>query len=237
MLVGNHKVKCRKIFFATVTHYMKLNSIFSFLVPKENKFFPLLNNLGSLIKSSGEILTHFITSDSKEHMIELYMNIKENERNGDRLVSEIFDELNETFITPFDREDIHLLCERLDDVLDSINSASKRILMFQIKNIPDAAVKMCDLISESCGIICKTLVELKTIKTKSQEALNYCDTLHSLEHDGDELYEDYIRYLFKEEKDSIEIIKLKESMQELESTTDIAYSVGKIIKTIIVKYS
>ena len=216
---------------------MKFNSIFSFLTPKENKFFPYLNGLVDLIDSSGKILTQFITSKSLKTKEELYAGIKENERNGDHLISEIFRELNDTFITPFDREDIQFLCERLDDVLDSINSASKRILMFQLKKIPDATVHMCELISKSCETISSAVHKLKNLKTQSKEILDDCNVLHSLEHDGDDLYEEFIRRLFKTEKNSIEIIKLKDVMQEFERTTDITHSVGKIIKTIIVKYA
>ena len=216
---------------------MKFNSIFSFLTPKENKFFPYLNGLVDLIDSSGKILTQFITSKSLKTKEELYAGIKENERNGDHLISEIFKELNDTFITPFDREDIQFLCERLDDVLDSINSASKRILMFQLKKIPDATIIMCDLISKSCETISSAVHKLKNLKTHSKEILDDCNVLHSLEHDGDDLYEEFIRRLFKTEKNSIEIIKLKDVMQEFERTTDITHSVGKIIKTIIVKYA
>jgi uncharacterized protein Yka (UPF0111/DUF47 family) len=67
--------------------------------------------------------------------------------------------------------------------------------------------------------------------------LAYCDRLHALEHDGDELYEEYIKNLFETERNGIELLKLKEIIQELERTTDITHSVGKIIKTIIVKYA
>ncbi|MDR3238201.1 MAG: DUF47 family protein [Spirochaetia bacterium] len=215
---------------------MAINTILSFLVPKENKFFPLINNIGFVLNNAGKALIEFINAD-KEQMDGLYVKIKSYEKEADGLVDTVFVELNNTFLTPFDREDIQLLCERLDDTLDSINSSSKRVLLFMPNYIPEAAIEICNIISASCEAIYIALKELKTIGKKSDLALGQCDKLHALEHDADDLYEEYMKHLFENEHDSVELLKLKEIMQELERTTDITHSVGKIIKTIIVKYT
>ena len=215
---------------------MAINTIFSFLIPKEAKFFPLISGIGLSMKKASELLVEFIKSD-KNNMEALYVKIKSCEREADALVSTIFEELHNTFITPFDREDIQTLCERLDDVVDSINSCAKRVLIFQPKRIPSAAVKMCEIILASCSVINSIAAELKTISKNADTMLGYCDRLHVLEHDSDDIYEEYIRNLFETEHDSIELSKLKEIVHELERTTDKAHSVGKIIKTMIVKYA
>jgi len=215
---------------------MAINTIFSFLIPKETKFFPLINRIGLAMVQASELLVEFIKSD-KKNMEALYVKIKSCEKEADILVDTIFKELHRTFITPFDREDIQLLCERLDDVLDSINSCAKRVLIFQPRHIPPAAVKMCEIISISCGVINSVAAELKTLNRKAGAILAHCDRLHALEHDGDDLYEEYIKHLFETEHDGAELFKLKEIIQELERTTDMTYSVGKIIKTMIVKYA
>ncbi|MCL2025242.1 MAG: DUF47 family protein [Leptospirales bacterium] len=215
---------------------MKLNTIFSFLIPREAKFFPLISGIGLAMKRASELLLEFIKSD-KRNMDELYVKIKSCEREADALVGTIFEELHDTFITPFDREDIQALCERLDDVVDSINSCAKRILISQPKHIPIAAVKMCEIILTSCNIINSIAAEIKTMNKNANTMLGYCDRLHALEHEGDDLYEEYVKQLFETEPDSIELFKLKEIVQELEKTTDRAHSVGKIIKTMIVKYA
>jgi predicted phosphate transport protein (TIGR00153 family) len=215
---------------------MAINTIFSFLIPKENKFFPLINEVGLVLDKTAKILIDFIKSD-KTQMEGLYAKIKACETEADLITDTIFEELNNTFITPFDREDIQALCERLDDIVDAINSCSKRILIFQPKIIPPAAVKMCEIISDSCMVINAALQELKNIHKNTNTALEYCHRLHELEHDGDDLYEEYIKHLFETERNGIELLKLKEIIQELERATDITYSVGKIIKTIVVKYA
>ena len=216
---------------------MNKNSIFSFLLPKENKFFPLINQVGELNYSASISLNKFIKSKHKDQMQDLYFEIKAFEREADDLLNIIYEELNVTFITPFDREDIHELCERLDDTLDNINSASKRVLLFQPKKISDSTFELCKIIGECCLAILTALKELKTINKKPEVALAQCEKLHLLEREADEVYEQYVKHLFEYETDSIELFKMKEIMQELERTTDAANAVGKVIKTIIVKYA
>lgn len=214
-----------------------MNRIFSFLTPKENKFFPLITSIGKILQDTSTELLDFIKCNDKDKMAELYAKIKNYERASDSIVNEIFVELNDTFITPFDREDIQILCERLDDTLDSMNSAAKRVLIFQPKIIPKETVEMCQIIADCCDAIVLALGELKTLNKTSEEARKQCDILHDLEQKGDELYEEYIRAMFESCKNTVELIKMQGIMQELERATDMAHSVGKIIKTIIVKYA
>ena len=103
-----------------------LNSFFSKFTPREPKFFPLLKAMVDVIKDATDIMIEFIDKGNHENAAEYYRKIKEEERKGDALSNKIFDELNKTFITPFDREDINNLATHLDDVTDYINSAAKR---------------------------------------------------------------------------------------------------------------
>lgn len=216
---------------------MAINSIFSFFTPKENKFFPLIDEVGKTLVNTGETLMEFIQSKDNESKTALYKKIKSFESASDKLTDTIFVELNKTFITPFDREDIHELCEAMDDILDGINSSSKRVLLYQPKLLPEQTIEMCRIILDCCYAVQVAVGELKTINKKPAVALQQCQKLHDLEQKGDELYENFIRQFFEMEEDTKELIKNKEIMQDLERTTDIAKAVGKIIKTIIVKYA
>lgn len=149
----------------------------------------------------------------------------------------IFDELNSTFITPFDREDIHHLADRLDDVTDFINSCAKRIVLYNPKEMPKDAIELALLIKEGAICIGKAVDELDVLKKNSKKIKEYCKELHSIENKADDVYENFLINLFQNQKDAVEIIKLKEIMNELEKATDAAEYVGKIIKTIIVKYA
>ena len=216
---------------------MSLNSFFSRFKPKENKFFPMINTVGDLLAKAAQKQAELIKKPTFEEMEEDYKLIKECETQSDTEIAKIYEELNISFITPFDREDIHSLCETVDDTLDFINSTSKRILLFRPKQIPDVAARMTEIISECCQAISISLHELKTVNKKPDVALKQCELLHDLEQEADEIYENFVKKLFEEETDNKEIIKNKEIIQHMERTTDMAKHVGKIIKTIIVKYA
>lgn len=213
------------------------NSFFDKFVPKEPKFFPILKEMSDVILVASDLIIECVQNDDHESAIEYYKKIKEQEKKGDALSVKIFDELNSTFITPFDREDIHHLADRLDDVTDFINSCAKRIVLYNPKQMPTSAVALAQLIKEGAICISKAVDELDVMKKNSKKIKEYCVELHAIENRADDVYENFLIELFEKEKDAVEIIKLKEIMSELEKATDAAEYVGKIIKTIIVKYA
>ena len=213
------------------------NSFFSRFTPKETKFFPLLKSMTDTMLAASDLLIECVQKTEHADRVELYKKIKEQERIGDTLSNSIFDQLNTTFITPFDREDIHHLANRLDDVTDGINSSAKRIMLYNPKALPTEMLDLAKLIKEGALTIAKAIDELDVLKSSSENIKKYCSELHDIENKADDVYEHFIIKLFETEKDAVEIIKLKEIVYELEKTTDVAEYVGKIIKTIIVKYS
>lgn len=213
------------------------NSFLNKLTPHEPKFFPLLRSLSDVILKTSDIMIESIQNYSHEAAIAYYKKIKEQEKEGDRISNKIFDELNSTFITPFDREDINALANKLDDVVDHLNSCAKRIVLYNPKKMPDQAVDLASIIRESAISIGKAVEELNVLKKNPTIAKKHCSDLHDLENKADDVYENFIIYLFETEKDGIELIKNKEIMFELEKASDAADHVGKIIKTIIVKYA
>ena len=213
------------------------NSFFSKFTPKEPKFFPILKEMSDVMLVASDLIIECVQKCDHESAIDYYKKIKDQERKGDVLSNRIFDELNTTFITPFDREDINHLSNRLDDVIDYINSCAKRIVLYNPKQLPESAVELALLIREGAVCIGKAVDELDVLKKNSKKIKEYCAELHDIENRADDVYEHFIIDLFEKEKDGIEIIKLKEIMYELEKATDAAEYVGKIIKTIIVKYA
>ena len=213
------------------------NSFFSNLTPKEPKFFPLLKEMSNILLIASDLIIECVQHSDHKSAIEYYNKIKAQEKRGDELSNSVFDKLNTTFITPFDREDIHLLADRLDDVTDRINSCAKRIVLYNPKRIPDSAVVLAKLIKEDAVCISKAINELDSLKKNSKNVQKCCSELHDIENRADDVYEQFIIDLFNNEKDGIEVVKLKEIMYELERATDEAHYVGKVIKTIIVKYA
>lgn len=213
------------------------NSFFSRFTPKEPKFFPLLKQLSEILSASSSILVESLRHDSPTERANYYKLIKDKEREGDKLTHLIFDELGTTFITPFDREDIHDLASSIDDVIDGNTFGGTVYSINNPRPISDSGKELSLLIQQEAHYISKAMDELETFRKKPTTLRDYCTKLHDIENQADDVYELFITKLFEEEKDSIELIKIKEIMHELEKTTDAAEHVGKILRNLIVKYA
>ena len=213
------------------------NSFFTKFLPKEPKFYNLLTQMAEVSAEAAVLVIECVKNADYEVIIEYAKKIKMYEKKGDNTLIQIFDELNTTFITPFDREDIHALANCLDDVMDYINSCAKKIMLYRPKQIPESAVTLAHLVIQASNTVLIAVTELSVVKKNAKNIKKLCNELHDIENSADEVYEEFLSNLFANEKDNIEIIKLKEIMQELEKATDAAEDVGKIIKTIIVKYA
>lgn len=213
------------------------NNLFDRFKPKENKFFLLLRHMTEAIVTASDLTVECVQVSDHNKAVEYYKKIKEQEHIADSLQNEIFEELNATFITPFDREDINQLAGTMDNVMDLINSCAKRIMLYSPKTMPDAASRLATLVQESAGYLTKAVEELDTLKKRPEKIKQYCIQLGVVESKADDVYEHFLIDLFENETDAIEVIKLKDILHELERATDAAEGVGKIIKTIIIKYS
>ena len=216
---------------------MSLNSIFSAFIPKEDKFFPEYRQISKNIVAAADLFTELVSTQNYEKQQELYTQIKSIETQCDNLVTAIFEQINDSFVSPFDREDMHQLCGDLDDVMDYINASAKRLILYRPKQMPNTAMHMAEIILEDAKAIDMAVSELKTINKKPAIALEQCAKLHELEHEGDDVYDNFVKELFEMEEDSKELIKIKEIMHNMEEATDCANHVGKTLKTIIVKYA
>lgn len=213
------------------------NNFFDRFKPKENKFFPLMSEMAQVILTASDLIIECVQVTNHTEAVEYYKLIKDQERKADTIQNQIFEELNETFITPFDREDINHLSSTMDDVTDLINSCAKRIMLYSPKVMPEAAVRLAMFVRESAGFLVQAIDELGALKKSTVNIKDYCEQLGVIEKKADDVYEHFLIDLFENETDAIEVIKLKDILHELERATDAAEAVGKIIKTMIVKYS
>lgn len=214
-----------------------ISRIFQFFMPKEGKFLPLLRRQIDDLQKASNLMIEFTKSKDHDKRKKIYNDIKETETHCDRITEEILDELNRSFITPFDREDISTLAAQLDDVLDLINGSAKRTILYQPREMPEAMVEMAEHIKAGVETISEAVNELKKVKRDPTVVRACCRRLHEIENSADDVYENFIIKLFKEEKDAIELLKQVEIIQLLESATDKAYRVADVLKTIIVKYA
>lgn len=214
-----------------------ISRIFQFFLPKEGKFLPLLRAQVDDILKAADLLIEFTKTSEHEVRKGIYAEIKQTESHCDRITEEILDELNKSFITPFDREDIHALASHFDDVLDLINGSAKRTILYKPEKMPKAMVSLAEHIKTDAETFMVAVNELEKVRRDPKVVRACCRRLHEIENSADDVYENFIIEVFREEKDAIELLKQVEIMQILENATDKAYRVADVLKTIIVKYA
>jgi len=216
---------------------MKINSILSVFTPKDVKFFPLMIESAEIIDQSAILLQELFTSTDPERIKELCRSIKVEETNGDKVTGKMFKLLNETFITPFDREDITTLTDAMDDVIDTINRAAQKVMLFSPETLLPAISEMAAVVKRGTAEINSAINELGNLRRSDKQIKKHIKEIKLLEEEADRIYEKGTSNLFKSDIRTVELIKLKEIIQELEKAANRINTVGKILKTMIVKYA
>ncbi len=215
---------------------MKLNSVFQFLVPKDSKFFPLFVKVAENLVVGCKAFKELANEKDNTKFASHVDRIKEIEHCGDNYTHDIFKELNSTFITPFDRQDIQDLTSSIDNVLDHINGGCQRIKSYKPKRLPAELSNFADILIESSELILYSVQEIRSQKTY-HNIKQACVKINTLENVADDLYHSGISSLFENEKDPIELIKMKEILQSIEKATDCAEDVSDVLRTIVIKQS
>jgi predicted phosphate transport protein (TIGR00153 family) len=199
------------------------------LIPRETKFFELFAELSTSL-TAGATLLRAILEDPHD-LEERVKQMQAIEHEGDRATHAIIAKLNTSFITPFDREDIHRLASSLDDVLDFVNSAAVRLVMYKITQPPVAAAELAGLIV----LQAEELAQGVSLLEKNNGVLKHCDEVNRLEDEADDVSRKAIAVLFDSEKDPIQLIKMKELYEVLEYATDKAEDVANVLEAIVLK--
>jgi predicted phosphate transport protein (TIGR00153 family) len=200
------------------------------LIPREVRFFDLFEQQSEHILRAADLL-HELIHDFGDARARMHA-IKEVEHQGDQVTHEIVRKLNTTFITPLDREDIHALATRLDDVLDYIEAAAERLVVYRIKEPTSACRAMSDVILHITRAMDRALRCLRSMDPGFHE---HAVEVNRLENTADNLLRDSLAALFDEEGDPIEVIKWKEIYETMEIVTDRCEDVANVIEGIILK--
>ena len=199
------------------------------LVPKDTSFFSMFSEMSENLIAGARVLVDLF-GDYRDVEMKIE-EIRKIEHMGDELTHAIFVKLNQTFITPFDREDIHQLASSLDDVLDFINAAGARIIMYKVTSPPPAAGVLARLILLQSQELQKALSLLQ----KNGDIMAHCVEINRLENEADHVSRAAIAELFNREKDPINLIKNKELIEFLEMATDKAEDVADVLETVVLK--
>jgi predicted phosphate transport protein (TIGR00153 family) len=162
--------------------------------------------------------------------------ISEAEHLGDQITQQTMRRLHETWITPFDRADIHTLISRMDDVLDLTEAVSERVLLFEISTARPHAKELADLLVKCAETMLRTMELLPNLKS-SKELLELCAQIGKLENDADVIYRKAIATLFKPGNDPLEVMKWRDIYDALETATDRCADVADVIEGVVLEYA
>ena len=159
------------------------------------------------------------------------------EHEADAVNDRIIDKLNQTFITPIDREDIYVLANGLDDGVDFLQGTLQRVVMYHIAGVRDSAIALTKLLIECTEEMMKAFKLLKHVKKNQNEILKCTHRISSLESEGDRVYRNEVANLFENLKDPIELIKWKDLLEYLEDTLDHCEKVADMVRGVVMKYA
>ena len=199
------------------------------LIPRESKFFRMFAEVSQNLTQGTRLLRDILKNPS--NMEPRLDQLQEIEHRGDEMTHGIITALNQTFITPFDREDIHRLTSSLDDVLDYVNAAGVRLRLYKIKSPPSIAAELAAMIVEQS----EELAQGVSLLEKNKLVLEHCVEVHRLENEADRLSRKAIADLFDNEKDPIHLIKIKELYEVLETATDKAEDAANVLEAVALK--
>jgi uncharacterized protein len=203
------------------------------LLPKEEKFFESFASQAGVLHEAAGILLEMLDKPGPDAP-EKANNIKKLEHRSDNMTHDVIVRLNRTFITPLDREDIHALCSRLDDVLDLTDAAASRIVLYKIFERKAPAVELARVLQRAT----KELQEaVPNILNQRERILEHCQEIIRLEHEADHICRNGIAQLFEIERDPFQLIKWKEIYEVLEGAVDKAEDVANVLETIVLKSS
>ena len=215
---------------------MNLDKFFGFLLPKDHKFFPMfIETANNLVLASG-LLVQLMGENNLEQREEYIKKIKEAELTGDRITHALLEQLNSTFITPFDREDMHQLISTMDDVVDYINAAAIRIHFYKLPAFPPEYVEIAAFLHKANKEIQHVLLSVKNA-SDFLEFSESCDKISKYEGEVDYLYQEFLSELFEKETNAIDLIKKRDILASLEKAIDKCDDVANVFSSIIVKIS
>jgi hypothetical protein len=203
------------------------------IIPRDERFYDLFEELADKIQEGGklflEILSNYHESEPK------LTKLKEIEHEADTITHRTYEKMHKTFLTPLDREDIYALVNKMDSVLDEVESAAVRMYLYRMKEPAKELVEITRVLTEAVAKIRKIIFSVR----KKQDApviLQLCVEINTLENEADQLFRAAMTRLFEEEKDAIELIKVKDIIGRIETAVDNCEDVSNVIEGIVLKY-
>ncbi|MBB3224365.1 DUF47 domain-containing protein [Pseudoduganella umbonata] len=206
--------------------------MFGRLMPTEGKFFDLFNQHAELcVKGAKEMLALMTNFDDLENRVHAIESI---EKQADKITYTTVDLLHKTFITPIDRDDIHKLITKMDDILDMMEDAGQTVSLYDLHAVTPEAKRLAELVLACCEKV-KEAVALLSNMDNARDIVGICEEIDRLESDADHVMRAAMSKLFRDEPDVRNLIKMKAIYEILETVTDRCEDVANIIEGIIVE--
>lgn len=203
------------------------------LLPRDERFFDLFTKVAELNVEAALLLGEILKSDN-DRRLPLVEAMKRFEHSADEATHEVVARLDRSFITPLDREDIHELASRLDDILDLLDGTARRIQIFKPGPAPQGALLIAETIAKSCEELLKAVRMME--KAKPGEMLPALVSVKRLEEDGDAVYHEWLGRLFEGHPEPLAVMKWKEIYDNLERTLDHCEDVANVLESIAIKH-
>jgi uncharacterized protein len=202
------------------------------LTPQETSFYEMFTTSASNLVTGAKLLTELLGAEPSARP-EIAERMRAAEHAGDDATHAIFRQLNLSFITPFDREDIYRLASTLDDVMDAMEAAVDLVVLYQIDELPAGLVDQVEVLERAAELTAEAMPRLRTMKHLTE----YWIEINRLENQADQVYRRLLAHLFSGQYDTVTILKLKEVVDQLEAAADGFEHVANTIETIAVKES
>lgn len=214
---------------------VKIDRMIQVLLPHDEKFYSLFEEMTKLLLKASVALKKIPDSDVARTK-SIADEIENLEHQADEVTHRIFAELNATFVTPFDREDIHQLASSLDDIMDYINGTSSRFVLYNVKSATQYMRRLMEIIELQVEMVGKGVTYLRDFKN-TRMLQDVLKKVNEYENDADTVFTLAIADLFENEKNAVELIKLKEIYIGLETATDRCEDVANVLESILIKHA
>lgn len=204
------------------------------LLPRDDRFFDLFTSVARLnVEAAGKLQELLAADDIRRGPIAEA--IKRCEHDADELTHQVVARLDRSFITPLDREDIHMLASRLDDILDRIDGTARRTVIFKPGPAPQGTIMLSEVVHRATEQLLKAVQVLD--RGRAQVVIDACIEVKRMEEEGDAIYHEWLARLFDGQTDALAVMKWKEIYDTLEKTLDQAEDVANVLESIAIKHS
>ncbi len=202
------------------------------LTPRETSFYELFTASADNIVTGSKLLLELLGADSATRA-EIADRMRAAEHAGDDATHAIFTQLNSSFITPFDREDIYRLAGSLDDIMDYMEEAVDLVVLYQIQELPKGVEQQIEVLARAAELTAEAMPNLRTMRNLTE----YWIEVNRLENQADQIHRKLLAHLFNGKYDAMDVLKLKQIVDVLEEAADAFEHVANTVETIAVKES